>query len=139
MLLCIVLSLTMTWLIAKVVAVLLVRDLRPRTRAGRVPTDLVAPAFALGAPVLPVAVLGRELGRFWRVRVGAPVHHPEGRGPLAVADQILTLHFTLPLKTPVKAQELVIEVYDPSYFVDFSFEKDNPVGLVGAPAAQKAA
>jgi ABC-type uncharacterized transport system substrate-binding protein len=52
-------------------------------------------------------------------------------------DQILTLHFTLPLKTPVKAQDLVIEVYDPSYFVDFSFEKDNPVGLVGAPAGCK--
>ena len=39
-------------------------------------------------------------------------------------DQILTLHFMLPLKTPLKAQELQIEIYDPSYFVDFSFEKD---------------
>ena len=39
-------------------------------------------------------------------------------------DQILTLHFTLPFKTPVKAQDLEIEIYDPSYFVDFSFEKD---------------
>ena len=49
-------------------------------------------------------------------------------------DQILTLHFTLPLKTPQKAQDLQIEIYDPSYFVDFSFEKDNAVALVGAPA-----
>jgi ABC-type uncharacterized transport system substrate-binding protein len=49
-------------------------------------------------------------------------------------DQILTLHFTLPLKTPMKAQDLQIEISDPSYFVDFSFEKDNAVALVGAPA-----
>ena len=49
-------------------------------------------------------------------------------------DQILTLHFTLPLKTPMKAQDLQIEIYDPSYFVDFAFEKDNAVALVGAPA-----
>jgi ABC-type uncharacterized transport system substrate-binding protein len=48
-------------------------------------------------------------------------------------DQILTLHFTLPFKTPQKAQDIQIEIYDPSYFVDFSFEKDNAVALVGAP------
>jgi len=52
-------------------------------------------------------------------------------------DQILTLHFTLPFKTPVKAQDLQIEIYDPSYFVDFSFEKTNAVALVGAPAGCK--
>ena len=54
-------------------------------------------------------------------------------------DQILTLHFTLPFKTPLKAQDLQIEIYDPSYFVDFSFEKDNAVALVGAPAGLQAA
>jgi len=48
-------------------------------------------------------------------------------------DQILTLHFTLPFKAPQKAQDVQIEIYDPSYFVDFSFEKDNAVALVGAP------
>lgn len=48
-------------------------------------------------------------------------------------DEILTLHFTVPLKTPVKAQEVEFDMYDPSYFVDFSFEKDNAVALVGAP------
>jgi ABC-type uncharacterized transport system substrate-binding protein len=52
-------------------------------------------------------------------------------------DQILTLHFTLPLKTPMKAHDLQIEISDPSYFVDFSFEKDNAVALVGAPAGCK--
>src|ERR1700676_368900 len=46
----------------------------------------------------------------------------------------LVLHFTLPLKIPVKPKQLVMEVYDPSYFVDFSLQKQDPVRLVGAPA-----
>ena len=38
---------------------------------------------------------------------------------------MLTLHFVLPLKTPVKAKTLSLEVFDPSYFVDFALaEKD---------------
>ena len=49
----------------------------------------------------------------------------------------LTLHFTLPLKAPLKAKEVDVEVYDPSYFVDFSFADKDPVALVGAPAACK--
>ena len=48
-------------------------------------------------------------------------------------DSILTLNFTLPFKTPVKAKELKIEVYDPTIFVDFEWAKDEPVQLVGAP------
>src|SRR5436853_2265703 len=45
--------------------------------------------------------------------------------------QLLTLHFTLPFKTPVKTQELAVEVYDPSYFVDFAFAEKDPVTAVG--------
>jgi ABC-type uncharacterized transport system substrate-binding protein len=53
-------------------------------------------------------------------------------------DTVLTLHFTLPLKTPVKAKELNVEIYDPEYFVDFSFKDvKNPIALVGAPSACK--
>lgn len=52
-------------------------------------------------------------------------------------DSLLTLHFTLPLKTPTKAQNLELEVYDPAYFVDFAFAEKNPVALKGAPAACK--
>ena len=48
-------------------------------------------------------------------------------------DQVLTLNFTLPFKKPVKAKELRIEIYDPTIFVDFSFDKQNPAQLVGAP------
>ena len=47
---------------------------------------------------------------------------------------MLTLHFTLPLKNPVKPRQLVLEVFDRSYFIDFQMAKDNPVKLVGAPA-----
>lgn len=49
-------------------------------------------------------------------------------------DGALVLHFTLPLKTPVKAKQLAVEIYDPTYFVDFALAKDNPIKLVGAPA-----
>ena len=52
-------------------------------------------------------------------------------------DQLLTLYFTLPLKSPMKAKELAIEVYDPSYFVDFSFADKDPVKAVGMPAQCK--
>ncbi len=46
----------------------------------------------------------------------------------------LTLHFTLPLKTPVKSRQLVLEIYDPTFFIDFSLIKADPVHLIGAPA-----
>jgi len=52
-------------------------------------------------------------------------------------ETVLTLHFTLPLKKPLKAKDVELDIFDPSYFVDFSFVKDNPVALVGAPAACK--
>src|SRR5256884_2798406 len=35
-------------------------------------------------------------------------------------ESVLTLFFTLPLKAPVKAKDLSLEVYDREYFVDFS-------------------
>jgi ABC-type uncharacterized transport system substrate-binding protein len=40
----------------------------------------------------------------------------------------------LPLKTAVKPKELALEVFDPTYFIDFRFADKNPVKLVGAPA-----
>jgi ABC-type uncharacterized transport system substrate-binding protein len=47
----------------------------------------------------------------------------------------LILHFTLPLKTPVKPKELELEVFDPEFFIDFQFADKNPFKLVNAPAA----
>jgi len=52
---------------------------------------------------------------------------------LDYANEVLTLNFTLPFKTPLKAKELKVEIYDPTIFVDFSFAKEKPAQLVGAP------
>ena len=52
---------------------------------------------------------------------------------------LLTLHFTLPFKAPAKTQSLDLEIYDGTYFVDFSFAEKEPVRLVGAPEACKLA
>jgi ABC-type uncharacterized transport system substrate-binding protein len=50
-------------------------------------------------------------------------------------DGALVLHFTLPFRTPFRTKALALEIYDPSFFVDFSLEKKDPVRLVGAPAS----
>jgi len=49
-------------------------------------------------------------------------------------ETVLTLHFTLPFKMPVKAKALDVEIYDPEFFIDFGFADNNPVRLVAAPA-----
>jgi ABC-type uncharacterized transport system substrate-binding protein len=56
---------------------------------------------------------------------------------LDFTDNLLTLHFTLPFKTPAKTQSVDVEMYDPTWFVDFSFAEKEPVKLVGAPAECK--
>lgn len=49
-------------------------------------------------------------------------------------DSLLTLNFTLPAKTPFKARQLVLEVFDKAFFIDFKYVENDPVTLVGAPA-----
>lgn len=49
-------------------------------------------------------------------------------------ETVLTLHFTLPFKTPVSAKTLDVEIYDPEFFIDFGFAEKDPVRLVSAPA-----
>ena len=53
---------------------------------------------------------------------------------LEYKDSALTLHFTLPVKTPFKARQLSLEVFDPAYFIDFQFAEKEPVKLIGAAA-----
>jgi len=53
---------------------------------------------------------------------------------LEYKDSALTLHFTLPLKAPVKSKQLALDVFDPAFFIDFKLEEKDPVKLVGAPA-----
>jgi ABC-type uncharacterized transport system substrate-binding protein len=47
---------------------------------------------------------------------------------------VLTLHFTLPLEHPVDthAKPVVVDVYDPSFFVAFGFATEKPITLGGA-------
>jgi len=56
---------------------------------------------------------------------------------LSFADGRLTLHFTLPLKAAAPARNLSVEVYDPTFYVDFTFAEGEPVKLVSAPAGCK--
>jgi ABC-type uncharacterized transport system substrate-binding protein len=48
-------------------------------------------------------------------------------------DKRVVLRFTLPLKSPVSASKAFsFQVYDPTYFVAFEMEKENPISLAGA-------
>ncbi|WP_245319742.1 DUF1007 family protein [Bradyrhizobium sp. LMTR 3] len=54
---------------------------------------------------------------------------------LEYKDSALTLHFVLPLKAPATSKQVALEVFDPSYFIDFTFDDKDPIKLIGAPAA----
>jgi ABC-type uncharacterized transport system substrate-binding protein len=92
------------------------------------------------APLAEVNVTSlKEYDYFTKAKANAK--KAEFRDPvdywLEFTEGALTLHFFLPLKTPVKAQTLGIEIYDPTWFVDFSFAEKDPVALSGAPAQCK--
>ena len=54
---------------------------------------------------------------------------------LRMYNGLLTLIFQLPLRTPTPAgAKMKIEVYDPEYFVAFTFDKKTPMELFDAPA-----
>lgn len=49
-------------------------------------------------------------------------------------DKLVVLTFTLPLKAPASAKRAFsFQVYDPTYFVAFEMEKQDPVRMTGAP------
>jgi ABC-type uncharacterized transport system substrate-binding protein len=51
---------------------------------------------------------------------------------------LLTLHFALPFKVPLKAKKsLQIQIYDLTFFIDFAMAKKDLVTLVGEPAQCK--
>lgn len=52
-------------------------------------------------------------------------------------DSALTLHFTLPFKAPFKIQQLQVEIFDPTYFIDFRMADEDPIKLAGAPPGCK--
>jgi 1-acyl-sn-glycerol-3-phosphate acyltransferase len=57
----------------ELVAMPLGREVRQPFHVGPVPPGPLAAALAAGAPIIPVAVLGVELGRWWTVRFGRPI------------------------------------------------------------------
>jgi ABC-type uncharacterized transport system substrate-binding protein len=69
-------------------------------------------------------------GRPQKDAFGAPTNYWLDYDPKAT---VLTLHFTLPFKRPVKAKRLTVEIYDPEFFIDFGFADTDPVRLVDAP------
>ena len=48
-------------------------------------------------------------------------------------EKLLTLHFTLPIKSGSQKGGMSLDVFDPTYFVAFNLAEENPVKLIGAP------
>ncbi len=65
-----------------------------------------------------------------KVEFGAPADYSLEERP----DKLVVLRFTVPLKTPMSpGKAFTFQVYDPTYFVAFSLDDKDPVGLVDAP------
>ncbi len=62
------------------------RRLRDRDRVGELSVDRIEAALVTGASVVPVALLGREIGRRWRIVIGEPIPPVRRGGPLEAAE-----------------------------------------------------
>ena len=62
------------------------RNVKGSGRVGDLVVDRIEAARVTGSPVVPVALVGHELGRRWRVIVGDPVTPKRRGGPLAGAE-----------------------------------------------------
>ncbi len=66
-----------------------------------------------------------------KVKFGAPTDYLLEERP----DKRVVLHFTLPLAEPTKTGRFMsVQIYDPTYFVDFELAPTDPLELAGAPA-----
>ena len=91
--------------------------------------------------LLPLAKINveqlAEYGYFTVAKVaGKPVEFgaPKDYWLDEAADKLVTLHFTLPLKTPASATKAFsLQVYDPTYFIAYDFDDHDPIVLVNAP------
>lgn len=68
------------------------RDLRSRDRVGRLHVERIEAAIATGVPVVPLALVGRESARRWRIVVGEPVAPEVDGGPLAALELAEATH-----------------------------------------------
>jgi ABC-type uncharacterized transport system substrate-binding protein len=88
------------------------------------------------APLAEVNVTSmKEYDYFTHIKAdGKKVALPDAKDYwLEYKDSMLTLYFTLPLKAGLKPKVLEVDVYDPEYFVDLSFDEKDPAKLAGAP------
>jgi ABC-type uncharacterized transport system substrate-binding protein len=100
----------------------------PHKRKGAYTREELAPLAQVNVTSL------KEYGYFTRVRADGkkvPLSEPVDYW-LDYTGSVLTLHFTLPLKAPVTAKSLMVEIYDPTWFVDFTLAEKDPVALQGA-------
>ena len=98
----------------QLVGVPMARDLRSRERVGALDAERLEAAIATDRPVVPVALVGREIGRSWRIVVGEPVPYDAEGGPLAAAEP-KTLRWRLwhtPARVIRKARRHVIRLLD---------------------------
>jgi len=70
----------------QLVGLAMARNVRTRERTGRLDVEQLEASLATGTPVVPVALVGREAGRAWKVVVGEPVAPPASAGPLAATE-----------------------------------------------------
>ncbi|HWJ98140.1 MAG TPA: hypothetical protein VNQ33_08270 [Acidimicrobiales bacterium] len=68
------------------------RDVRSRERVGHLEVERLEAAIETSAPVVPVALVGRELGRAWTIVVGEPIPPVARGGPLAAAELAESTH-----------------------------------------------
>ena len=107
------------------------QDIEPKTK-GVYTREELAPLAQINVDSL------REFDFFTFARTGKTAPKEAFLDPvdyfLEYKDGALILNFTLPFKAPVKARQLAIEIYDPSYFVAFGFDKgEGAASLVGGP------
>lgn len=62
------------------------RDVRNREHAGALEVRRIQAAIDTGSPVVPLACVGRELGREWKLVLGEPLKASRRAGPLAAAE-----------------------------------------------------
>lgn len=62
------------------------RDVLNREHVGRLEVGRIRAALETGSPVVPVATVGREMGREWQLVVGNPVRLRRKAGPLAAQE-----------------------------------------------------
>lgn len=72
----------------QLVGVPMKRDIRNREHAGALYVARVQAAIDSGCPVVPVAAVGRELGREWRIVIGEPLRSKRKAGPLVAAELV---------------------------------------------------